>query len=368
MESRQPTLESMGLETFYKGKRVFVTGHTGFKGAWLCLFLQQLGAEVYGYSLPPQSGPNLFHFLSLSKKVNQTLTDLSDRQALQDKLSRFSPDIVFHMASQALVIPSYENPLETLQTNVMGTAYLLEACRSLASLSALIVVTSDKCYSPSNTKHAFVEDDPLGGPDPYSCSKSMQDLLAQAYCQSFFNHQRIATARAGNVIGGGDFSDYRLIPDMIRSIESNTPLLMRAPEAIRPWQHVFDVLHGYLSLGKAVSEQPKTFSSSFNFGPSQRELITVKVLTQTFLDILGYSDWRIEFQPQDYHESNFLDLDTQLAQSRLKWVSHLSTAEAISMTADWYRHYLSSPETLSSFSLDQVSQYLDSLNLDLNQE
>ncbi len=339
----------------YRNRRVLVTGHTGFKGSWLALWLAQLGADVIGLSLPSETIPSHWGLLGLD--IRQYLQDMRDSEAVARILAVTEPEIVFHLAAQPLVRRSYRDPLETWSTNVMGTANLLDACRPVDTVQAIVVITTDKCYENQEWPWGYRESDRLGGHDPYSASKAATELVAASYRSAFF-HQNgaplLATARAGNVIGGGDWSEDRLIPDLVRAIADKRSLEIRSPQATRPWQHVLESLSGYLSLGQKLLEGNKDMASSWNFGPeAEGNRSVADVLTQlnTHWPELA---WHVTPHPQP-HEANLLYLDSAKAKSRLGWQPVWKLDEALTMTADWYRNF-SDMGKISSH--DQLGSYI----------
>lgn len=338
-----------GLEVnsrFWQNKRVFVTGHTGFKGSWLCSWLARLGATVTGYALAPPSNPNLFAAASLSEVLTSIEGDVRDAAFVREQITAFQPEIVFHLAAQSLVIASYESPLETFETNIIGTANVLEALRTCPSARAAVIVTSDKCYDLTTPDVRHREDDPLGGHDPYSASKAGAELVTAAFRTSFFSgrskSQRevaIATARAGNVMGGGDWSKHRLIPDAVRAFTQHSALLLRNPSAVRPWQHVLDPLRGYLILAQQLFTGSTRFARAWNFGPPQSHEITVESVVREFAQAWG-SDARFEIDNHaHFPEAAVLRLNSELAQRELGWQTQIPLSQAIRTTARWYRSY-----------------------------
>jgi CDP-glucose 4,6-dehydratase len=297
-------LEKLVIEpAFWKDRRVLVTGHTGFKGGWLCLWLQTMGAEVTGYALPPATQPNLFEIATVGQKMASILADIRDPDQLRTAFSTHQPEVVFHLAAQAEILPAYSHPVETYSTNVMGTVHVLEAVRQSQGVRAVVVVTSDKCYENRESGQAYRESDSLGGADPYSSSKGCAELVAAAYRSSFFNpvdHARhgtaIATARTGNAIGGGDWSANRLIPDAIRAFVDKQPLQVRHPAAIRPWQHVLEPLAGYLMLAEQLVQQGASFADAWNFGPANENAPSVEQLLDALVSLWG--DGTLEARPQ----------------------------------------------------------------------
>jgi CDP-glucose 4,6-dehydratase len=347
---------------FYHSKRVLVTGHTGFKGSWLCLWLNQLGAEVAGYALAPEKTPDSLYDLSgISTRVRSQLGDIRNYETLHHFMQSFRPDIVFHMAAQSLVLPSYESPLETFSTNIMGTATLLEAVRKTGGVKAVVNVTTDKCYENNETGMPFREGDPLGGYDPYSSSKAAAEIVSAGYRRSFFTKDNIpmATVRAGNVIGGGDFSRYRLIPDIIRAAKTGASVNLRQPGSIRPWQHVFDVLRGYLMLAQALCEKGEDFAQAFNFGPDDSN-VTVGEVADKLAASMKHPPVITRDKSAAAHEAQTLNLDNSKAKSLLGWRPLFTTQQAIENTAQWYEQYMASPQTIAQFSTQQLTLFMAS--------
>jgi CDP-glucose 4,6-dehydratase len=350
----------MAFADLYKGKQVLVTGHTGFKGAWLCLWLNRLGAKVTGYALPPEKTPdNLYVLLTLSEQMDSRYGDVRDMTALRKVVKEVKPQIVFHMAAQPLVLPSYEAPVDTFSTNIMGTINLLECLRLEGGTKAVVNVTSDKCYRNDDTSTLFREDDSLGGYDPYSASKAAVEIVSASYRSSFLNKAGIymATARAGNVIGGGDFAPQRLIPDIIRAAHAGNPVHLRHPGSTRPWQHVLDAVYGYLMLGEALWNKGEAVAEAFNFGPDERDL-PVGVVTETIVKALGNRTSVVIDTPTSLpHEAKTLALDNAKAKRVLGWAPKLPPAQAIKWTADWYQRYLDTPTKVAAFTAEQVANY-----------
>lgn len=334
-------MEGLALNvTFWGGRNVFVTGHTGFKGAWLCLWLADLGAKVTGYALQPPSEPNLHDLARVGELVRSLRGDIRDRRSLDNALSQAKPEIVFHFAAQSLVRESYRNPLETYEINVLGTAHVLEAIRTCPSVRAAIVATSDKCYENREIATAFREGDPLGGHDPYSSSKACAEIVTAAYRDSFFGElgrARIATVRAGNVIGGGDWAVDRLVPDIVRALSLDKPAEIRNPSAVRPWQHVLDPLAGYILLAEQLCEGPREMASAWNFGPDNDAVQTVGWIAEQAIARWGKrADLKRDTRANP-REAHTLLLDSGKARSRLNWLPKLRLRDAIEWTVDWYR-------------------------------
>lgn len=349
----------MGLKLFanvYQGKRVLLTGHTGFKGSWLALWLQELGAEVTGIALPPPSQPNHWDLLELS--LSDYRCDVRDFDAIQKCFHETQPEIVFHLAAQPLVRRSYRNPLETWSTNVMGTANVLEACRQTPSVRAIVVVTTDKCYENREWPWGYRECDQLGGHDPYSASKAGAELVAASYRTGFFHDQAaplLATARAGNVIGGGDWSEDRLIPDLVLALNNNQSLEIRSPHATRPWQHVLESLSGYLLLGQKLLSENRAYATAWNFGPSSDGNRTVSHVLATIQHYWADLQWHVSAQEHP-HEANLLYLDSALARSRLGWEPIWNLDTTLKMTAAWYQAWQNNKVIISN---EQLAYYVE---------
>ena len=347
----------------YAGKKVFVTGHTGFKGSWLCEWLLQLGAEVVGYSLAPETKPALFEEIGLASRLQHHLGDVRDLVALRQAVKNAQPDFVFHLAAQPLVRLSYEQPVETYAVNAMGTVHLLEALRDLKKPCAAVFVTTDKCYENREWVHGYREEDPLGGHDPYSSSKAVAEIAISSWRRSFFkNHPvKIASARAGNVIGGGDWAKDRIIPDCIRALQTQQAIIVRNKLATRPWQHVLEPLSGYLWLAACLA-QPSTFNpqlgSAFNFGPEREANRTVGELVEELLKHWP-GRWEDKSDPQAVHEATWLHLTTDKASALLGWKPVWTFAEAIQHTVSWYRESATlPPEKLHALTRQQIDDYV----------
>lgn len=347
----------------YKGKKVLVTGHTGFKGSWLVLWLEAMGAKVYGISLEAETHPN--HISLINFKGQSYIQDINDTAALREKIESIEPEIVFHLAAQALVRRSYDQPVETFLTNIIGTANVLDACKNLPSLRAIVVITTDKCYENREWLWPYRENDPLGGKDPYSASKACAEIVAASYRHSFYTSSSsvlLATARAGNVIGGGDWAQDRIIPDLVRAAESGKPLQLRYPQATRPWQHVLEPLSGYLMLGWKLLEGENDFATAWNFGPDASSNVAVIDLVKTSLDL--WPSVKYEFLEQDQpHEANLLMLDSSKAGKLLQWRNVWSFGEVVKHTIQWYKNYydskkINSTEDLKDYVASARSQSL----------
>ncbi|RUM27314.1 CDP-glucose 4,6-dehydratase [Rhizobium vallis] len=354
----------MGLTNFWNGRRVFLTGHTGFKGSWLSLWLEKLGAEVSAVSLEPETNPSLYLRLSPWNGQNHHIADIRDAAAFKQRLIAFEPEIVIHMAAQALVRRSYKNPAETFATNVMGTANVLDAVRETSSVKTALVITSDKVYANNGSGVPFIETDTLGGKDPYSNSKACTELVVQSYRDSFFKERdiRIATVRAGNVIGGGDWSRDRLIPDFIRAFESNQPILLRYPEAIRPWQHVLEPLGGYLAFAEALTVAgERELPEALNFGPDPQSFAMVFQLAEALGFAHGVNNVWKPAPGKHLPEAPALTLSSDLALSAIGWRPRLNLQQTIDWTAAWYKANREGAD-MRAFSLDQIAAYEETLS------
>lgn len=348
----------MGTNGFWQGKRVLVTGHTGFKGAWLARWLVLSGAEVAGYALAPDSEPNLFESCGLGTHMQSTIGDVRDLAQLSAVIGSYRPEVVFHLAAQALVRRSYREPVDTYATNVLGTVNLLEALRQTASARAIVVVTTDKCYENREWEWAYREIDPLGGHDPYSSSKACAEIATAAYRRSFFENGIVATARAGNVIGGGDWSEDRLLPDIVRGAQTGRPVLIRNPASTRPWQHVLEPLAGYRLLAERLWDEPRTFAEAWNFGPRDDGTQPVGQIAERFVNALGAGSLELGSpNPSAPHEAGLLQLDAAKARTRLGWAPRLNIQSALQLTADWYRAYLADSTTALATLDDQIRSY-----------
>lgn len=352
-------------KNFWFGKRVFLTGHTGFKGGWLSIWLKSMGSIVTGYSLPPNTNPSLFDKAGISDLVERSIFgDIRDLDQLRNALVAAAPEIVIHMAAQALVRDSYSSPIETYATNVMGTANLLESVRSCPSVKSVLIITTDKCYENKEWVWGYRENEALGGYDPYSSSKACAELVTSAYQNSFFPHSSygehgiaIASARAGNVIGGGDWSKDRLIPDAIRALESNKTLMIRNPSATRPWQHVLEPLSGYLTLSEKLYSQGVEYASAWNFGPRDTDVKTVREVVDLLAKkFSGKFRWEHEMTLQ-VHEANLLKLDCSKAQSYLNWQPRWNLDQALDAIVDWQLRSEGLPLAIQDLCIEQINAY-----------
>ena len=343
---------------WYAGKRVFMTGHTGFKGAWLTLWLQRLGSSVTGYALPPE-GRALFADASVGDGMTSLIGDIRDSKALREAIHAAEPDIVFHLAAQSIVRRSYDEPVATFATNVLGTANLLDAVRDVGSIAAAVIVTSDKCYENDASGAAYAETAPMGGHDPYSASKGCAELVTSAFARSFFHTTTttIVSARAGNVIGGGDWAVDRIIPDLMRAAETGVPARIRRPSAVRPWQHVLEPLYGYLLLGARAATAGDKFAGGWNFGPSASASAPVSRLIELVQKNWPAAAATIEAQITGPEEAALLRLDSSKAHSVLGWTTHFSLERAVATTVDWYRHRATQPGTIGAYTDHQIGRY-----------
>lgn len=346
------------MSTFWQNKRVFLTGHTGFKGSWLTLWLHALGAKVYGYALPPDSTPALFDVANIEALLSKhTLADIRDSKALATAISEAQPEIVLHLAAQPLVRRSYLDPVETYSTNVMGTVNLLEAIRQSGTVKAVVNVTTDKCYENKEWLWSYREDEPMGGHDPYSSSKGCAELVTASYRNSFLSAQGIgvATARAGNVIGGGDWSTDRLIPDFLRAVDAGELLKIRSPHATRPWQHVLEPLKGYLLLAEALYDNPKTFGTAWNFGPSEQDAREVSWIVESLAQQIPDMRWKVDTNPQP-HEAHLLKLDSSKARHLLHWQPAWGIETALQKIAEWHLAW-KGQQDMHAFCLSQINAH-----------
>ncbi len=349
----------MNFNNIYNGRKVIVTGNTGFKGSWLNLWLNLLGANVTGISLKPETEPNHFNLLNLQNQNNSYFENICNYNEIFNIFKKEQPEIVFHLAAQALVRKSYKQPLETLKTNVIGTANIIEAARLTPSVKAIIIITTDKCYENDERLEGYKEEDRLGGYDLYSCSKACAELVSKSYRCAFLNNDNnplLATVRAGNVIGGGDWSEDRLIPDAVKAIRSNKVLEIRSPNATRPWQHVLEPLSGYLLLGQKLLEGKKEFEQAFNFGPDNEGNKTVeKVLKEAKNNWLELN-WQAKVQENNPHEANFLHLNCDKAKKELGWKPSWNFKESIVKTIEWYKKYYENNNIITKI---QIEEYMN---------
>lgn len=357
------------FNNIYKDKVVLVTGHTGFKGSWLSLWLKELGANVIGYALEPPTKPNHFELLKLN--ITSIIDDIRDRKRLSNTFNKYKPDIVFHLAAQPLVRDSYSDPVYTFETNIMGTINVFESCRKADSVKAIINVTSDKCYENKEWIWGYRENDPMGGYDPYSVSKGCSELVTSAYRNSFFNlndygkthNILLSSVRAGNVIGGGDWAKYRLIPDIMKATKKNETVIIRNPDATRPWQHVLEPLSGYLLLGEKLLEGKKEFAEAWNFAPESNEFVKVYDVVNLIKKYWHKVDFKILKKAVDLHEANLLKLDCSKANIKLNWRSVWSSKKTFEKTVNWYKNFyekskINTLKDINNYITDAIEQNL----------
>lgn len=344
----------------FRGKRVLVTGHTGFKGSWLTLLLKLAGAEVAGYALAPDYEGSHFERLGLSASIRHCVADVRDSGAMAAAVNDFQPEIVFHLAAQALVRHSYQDPKHTFDTNVQGAVNLLEAVRNCSSVRSLLFVTSDKCYENVEWIWGYRENDTLGGHDPYSASKAAAEIVFSSYMRSFFAHRDgigVATARAGNVIGGGDWAADRIVPDCVRALQAGQPIVIRSPNATRPWQHVLEPLSGYLLLAARLFDEGHAFDGAWNFGPPVGDVRTVLDVANTIVDQFGKGSVEVHEPKSKQHEAHLLQLNSDKARQRLGWSTRWDFGKTLEMTAGWYRDVLIGGEAALDVSRRQLVDY-----------
>ena len=353
------------FNSFYKDKRVLVTGHTGFKGSWLSIWLHELGAEVVGVGLDPYSEKDNFVLSGIGKKIKADIrADIRDGEKMKEIFKQYQPEIVFHLAAQPLVRLSYEIPVETYQTNVMGTINIMEAIRATESVKVGVLITTDKCYDNKEQMRGYKEDDPFGGYDPYSSSTGACEIAIQSWRRSFFNpedygkkhHVSLASVRAGNVIGGGDWAKDRIIPDCIRALEAGKPIEIRSPKAVRPWEHVLEPLSGYMLLAQKMWEHPTEYCEGWNFGPEQESVLTVWEVATAMIENFGYGELKDVSDPKALHEANLLMLDITKAKTHLGWKPRLDAKQTAILTSDWYMRYKT--ENVYSICVDEIKKFI----------
>lgn len=352
------------LKHTYSGRKIFLTGHTGFKGAWLLKILSMLGAEVKGYALAPENPFDLYQLLRGEELCKSVIADLRNREALKKAVKDFRPDFVFHLAAQPLVRLSYETPSETFEVNAIGTANLLDAVRLLDKQCQVVLITTDKVYHNYEWEYPYRENDRLGGYDPYSASKACAELVISSYRNSFFNPARyeahktaIAAARAGNVIGGGDWAKDRLVPDIVKALAKHHPIIIRNPASVRPWQHVLEPLFGYLLLGIKLEQEPIRFSQSYNFGPSNDNTLPVSEMVQLAINAWGSGSYEVEKSESPLHEAGLLKLDISKAIVELNWKPVMNAVESVQRTIEWYKVFQNSPASIAAYTEEQIINF-----------
>ena len=352
-------MESLGLKVdFWSGKRVLLTGHTGFKGGWASLMLTMLGAKVHGLSLPPTGDSMFYNSVAMERRISgSTYADITSYQSCLDVVKQFKPDIILHMAAQALVRVSYSSPLETYMVNVMGVANILEAARQVESVKVIVNVTTDKCYKNNEWLWPYRENEALGGHDPYSSSKACAEIISAAYRDSFFANSgvQLATVRAGNVIGGGDWSKDRLIPDVLRSLDANETISIRSPSSIRPWQHVLEPVSGYILLAQKLEESQNKYSEAWNFGPEENDCWTVGKIVTHVCEIAQRGSW-VSPEVDQPHEAGLLKLDSSKAKTNLGWMPRWKVNEALKKTIEWHQKFISGDD-MYNYSVAQIMEY-----------
>lgn len=355
------------FNNIYQGKRVFLTGHTGFKGSWLALWLTKLGAEVCGYSLAPNTEPSMFNELGIENKIAKSVIgDILDDAALEKTMQDFQPEIVFHLAAQPLVRLSYAEPVLTYKTNVIGTLNVLEAARKCQSVKAFVNITTDKCYENKEINRGYREDEPMGGHDMYSSSKGCVEIMSSSFRRSFLQEgYAMATARAGNVIGGGDWALDRLIPDCVKFINAGQKIEIRNPVAVRPWQHVLEPLSGYLLLGQKLLEHGLHYADGFNFGPNEDSVLKVAEVAQKVTEFYGRGEVVVH-KRDDLHEANLLMLNIEKAEKVLGWTPTYTANQAIEKTVEWYRHFYAKDTDMYKFTINQIENYEESIKWNKN--
>jgi len=348
--------------SFWKNKKVLITGHTGFTGGWLTAVLELFDAKICAISLKPKYPKTLYELLNLKKKIMKSyIADLRNEKKIKNIITRFNPEIVFHLAAQPLVIDGYKNPIETFQSNITGTINVLESCRKCSNIKSIIIVTTDKCYQNDNGLKNFSEKDKLGGDDPYSASKASAEIVAHSYYKSFFEKKNISisTARAGNIIGGGDWSKNRLMTDLVKSLFNNKNFIIRNPNATRPWQHVLDVVSGYLLLAKKSYEKPKKIFGAWNFGPNFKDTTSVKTIIY-MMEKISKKKIKIKTKNSEFKEKKYLSLNTQKSREKLKWKKKISLVNMLKFTFDWYKCYQNKKD-LKKITYNQINNYFRSI-------
>lgn len=355
-------LHLLGFETPLKGERIFVTGHTGFTGGWLVSWLKRIGCDVAGLALAPTTEPSLFVAADIANGIVSTIGDVRDFAAVRTAVERHRPSVVIHLAAQPLVSKSFADPIETFATNALGTAHVLEAARLVADVKAVVCITTDKVYRDQDRARGYREEDPLGGKDPYSASKACAELVAASYRATLAergNGVLIANARGGNIIGGGDWSADRIVPDFVRALTAHRPISLRSPGAVRPWQHVMALVHGYLALAARLSSGDRAAADNWNFGPSDEAAHTVGDLVEKLSTV--WTRPEIVYAPASFPETRFLHLDSTKARTLLGWTPPLSFMDTVEFTASWYRDFIASPEKAAQITVSQIELYREAL-------
>ncbi len=352
------------IKEYFNNKRIFITGHTGFKGSWMLIWLKHLGAKVKGYALAPDGERNMYTSIQGDQLCQSIIADIRDKEKVKEEILNFEPDFIFHLAAQPLVRLSYDIPVETYETNVIGTTHILDALRFLKKPCVAIIITTDKVYANNETNYFYSEEDRLGGYDPYSASKAAAEIVIDSYRKSYFNtdsydkHKKsVSVARAGNVIGGGDWAKDRIIPDIIRAFEKNEPVIIRNPEAVRPWQHVLEPLFGYIKLAIKQVQHPQKYSDAFNFGPEPSDNLTVMQVVNVAIQSWGKGNYELLSENNAKHEAGLLQLSIKKAKEKLNWFPIWKSNMAIEKTIDWYKFNVTNPHDLLNFSVQQLKQF-----------
>jgi len=362
MSAMSPGSPPLDFELVLRGKRIFVTGHTGFTGGWLVSWLKRIGCDVAGLALAPETEPNLFAAANIANGIASTIGDIREFATVRNAIERHRPSVIIHLAAQPLVSKSFENPIETFATNALGTAHVLEAARLVPDVKAVVTITTDKVYRDQDWVWGYREQDPLGGNDPYSASKACAELVAASYRATLAergNGVLIANARGGNIIGGGDWSADRIVPDFVRAVTVRQPINLRNPGAVRPWQHVMALVHGYLVLAARLLAGDRSAADNWNFGPSDEAARTVADLVEQLST--GWTRPEITYAPGSFPETRFLHLDSTKARALLGWIPPLSFADTVELTANWYRDYAASPEKASQITALQIEHYREAV-------
>lgn len=353
------------LQDTYKGKKIFITGHTGFKGSWLLRTLSLLGAEIKGYALAPYTKDDIYYAINGNDLCTSVIADIRDKDRLAEEITNFAPDFIFHLAAQPLVRLSYDLPVQTFEVNAMGTANLLDVVHQLQQKCTVVLITTDKVYLNREWIYPYRENDRLGGYDPYSASKACAELIIDSYRNSFFNpnnysahHKAIAVARAGNVIGGGDWSKDRLLPDIAQALIKKETIAVRNPKSVRPWQHVMEPVAGYLLLGERLEKFPEQFAQAYNFGPYSGDTLTVEEIVGLAIRKWGSGSYKVLQQDEQLHEAGFLKLDITKAEIEIGWKPILNAKEAVGMTINWYKTFFENPASINELTENQVMHFL----------